>query len=571
MANRFEKLFCLPNNLYSDESPVIVVAGVLLKDTQSGKLVVQLKFKNISEFQIKALKIKLAAYDAVGERIAGEREYQYLDLQIFSGDEFGANKAIIMPDAATRSFDIQTIWAVEQNGTIHDVSMPLNALPLLRPLNTVINHEELVKQFIFETNQKAAYAPRKVSDIWQCSCGEWNGSDVCTKCRIFKNAVFSAYDPTTLVEKTKNRIRKENTEKQAQAEQERSAVEIEAAIQENNSHSTGNARYSGKIRRKIKKKTIIGLLVLLLVTTVILAILLLSASVNSSEGMTELDKKYDKLANKAAIELLQSEVSDYTWTTVETGDLVYLYTAKNSNEDQFQVHYLAKFDAADEPEDEWVELTISLSGKTNSVTGASACYWSVTTYESSFDENNQFSGFKCSWGAGGDWYNVNLADDEFEAAKQERADFYSVGQNDVAAEESIHVKPDTTIPTEKKKSNRLSEEERILVGSWGAEYLVVNGNITAADELADYGLSLSSLSNAKFNSDYSGSLYFNENNYSLEWSYDTKDDGIILYSLKIGSASTTLSYVTDPSMSTLYNRLIIEIDGDTKIIMTKSS
>lgn len=423
MANRFEKLFCLPNNLYSDESPVIVVAGVLLKDTQSGKLVVQLKFKNISEFQIKALKIKLTAYDADGERIAGEREYQYLDLQISSGGEFGANKAIIMPDAATRSFDIQTIWAVEQNGTIHDVPMPLNALPLLRPLNTVINHEELVKQFILETNQQAAYAPRKVSDIWQCSCGEWNGSDVCTKCRIFKKSVFSVYDPTTLVEKTKNRLRIENAKKQAQAEQERLAVEKEATIQENSGLSTGNAKCSGKIGKKLKKKTTKGIIVLILVITICLTILLFSASAGSSEGMTALDRKYDKLANKAAMELLQSEVSDYTWTTVETGDLVYLYTAKNSKEDQFQVHYLAKFDAADEPEDEWVELTISISGKTGSVTDVSTCYWNVDTYESRFDENNHFRGFSWSSGAGGDWYNINLADDDFEAAKQKNSDY----------------------------------------------------------------------------------------------------------------------------------------------------
>ena len=44
MAERFEKLFELPNNLYSSGSPVIVVAGALLKDTETGRIIVQLKY-----------------------------------------------------------------------------------------------------------------------------------------------------------------------------------------------------------------------------------------------------------------------------------------------------------------------------------------------------------------------------------------------------------------------------------------------------------------------------------------------------------------------------------------------
>ena len=157
------------------------------------------------------------------------------------------------------------------------------------------------------------------------------------------------------------------------------------------------------------------------ITVILVAIcitLFLSACGSKSGTMTSLDKKYDKLANKAAMELLENEVSDVTWTTVETGDLVYLYTAKNDDGDQFQVHYLAEFDAEDNPVDEWVELIITLSGKTDSILEASAAYWDVDTYEAYFDENNNFTGFNwSSWG----WYNINLSDEEFEAAKQENS------------------------------------------------------------------------------------------------------------------------------------------------------
>lgn len=47
MNGRFEKLYSLPSQLYAPSSPVIITAGALLKDTQTGKVLAQLKFKNM--------------------------------------------------------------------------------------------------------------------------------------------------------------------------------------------------------------------------------------------------------------------------------------------------------------------------------------------------------------------------------------------------------------------------------------------------------------------------------------------------------------------------------------------
>lgn len=165
----------------------------------------------------------------------------------------------------------------------------------------------------------------------------------------------------------------------------------------------------------MKKNYLKSMIKMTIITVWIISTFSLLSCGNSSSRMTSLDKKYDKLARQAAEKLLQSEASDYTWTTVDTGDVVYLYTAKNAEGDQFQVHYLAKFDVADEPEDEWVELTISLSGKSGSVTNVSVSYWNVDTYEACFDEKGYYLGF--DWSSDG-WYNVNLTDEDFEVAKK---------------------------------------------------------------------------------------------------------------------------------------------------------
>ena len=49
MSERYSKLFSLPENLYAEGAPVIVSAGNLLKDNQTGKVLAQLKIKNITE------------------------------------------------------------------------------------------------------------------------------------------------------------------------------------------------------------------------------------------------------------------------------------------------------------------------------------------------------------------------------------------------------------------------------------------------------------------------------------------------------------------------------------------
>lgn len=107
MSERFIRLYELQNNLYSTGSPVIVSAGALLKDTQTNNIIVQLKFHSVCVTPIKALQAGIAAFDIAGKEIEGVDEYQYLDLNIQNGYEFGSNKAIVMPDVAHALFQLE--------------------------------------------------------------------------------------------------------------------------------------------------------------------------------------------------------------------------------------------------------------------------------------------------------------------------------------------------------------------------------------------------------------------------------------------------------------------------------
>ena len=223
MSERFTKLYELQKNLYSEGSPVIVSAGSLLKDTQTNNIIVQLKFHSVSVMAIKALKVGITAFDIAGKEIDGISEYQYLDLCVQNGQEFGSNKAIVMPNPVTRSFTIKSITIVLTDDHVQNVSMPLSSLPQSVVIQSLLKDVELVKQYKLKTNDSATYVPQEADRLWQCHCGEWNSCSVCSRCKGKKSITFAALALPALTNEMNARLADEEQEK---AEAERLA-EIE--------------------------------------------------------------------------------------------------------------------------------------------------------------------------------------------------------------------------------------------------------------------------------------------------------------------------------------------------------
>ena len=144
MAERYTRLFALPNNLYSAGTPVILSAGVILKDNNTNRILAQPKFKNISRKKIKALKICLNLGDSVGRQIDETVSYEYLDLDVARDQEFGQKQAIYLPSYTARSFRVvlrevafedNSVWTGE-----NDVSKPL---PTQKPITDIELSKEL--------------------------------------------------------------------------------------------------------------------------------------------------------------------------------------------------------------------------------------------------------------------------------------------------------------------------------------------------------------------------------------------------------------------------------------------
>ena len=233
MSERYSRLFALPNDLYATGSPVVIAAGALLKDNQTGKVLAQLKLRSISSKQIKAVKVCITSMDTVGRTLGEAVEHQYLDLNISRDAEFGQKAAIALPDSSTRSFSATIEEVAFADNTIW-TSSNASWQPLPRPtqLASEIQDGELVKQYQLTYGKQCQFSPLSHDDLWFCSCGAVNRAEegACHSCHLEYTRLISVqWD--ALKEAAAVRLAEEKAYAEKQAA-ERAKREAEAKVEE---------------------------------------------------------------------------------------------------------------------------------------------------------------------------------------------------------------------------------------------------------------------------------------------------------------------------------------------------
>ena len=222
MTERYTKLFSLQSNLYSEGAPVVIAAGVLLKDNMSNSVLAQLKFLNISNIQIKALTIGIIPMD-ITEKICGEDiKYQYLDLSASRNDYFGDRKPIRLENDAIRSFHVRVDEVIFTNNTTWtSASGEWTPLRIQGSIESSLGNPELIKQYKLEYGESCKYVPIRDRDLWLCSCGAVNhvNEDKCCKCQ--NDVSIFSIDTDVLKEKSSARAA---YEREASAKRKKIAV-----------------------------------------------------------------------------------------------------------------------------------------------------------------------------------------------------------------------------------------------------------------------------------------------------------------------------------------------------------
>ena len=97
--------------------PVEITAGALLLDNQSGTVLAQIKYKNISGKSIKSIAVDIYARDGGGARITGVKGYCYEGLIAAPGDFFGDKNPIVMSDKNAHEFSVDILSVEFSDGT----------------------------------------------------------------------------------------------------------------------------------------------------------------------------------------------------------------------------------------------------------------------------------------------------------------------------------------------------------------------------------------------------------------------------------------------------------------------
>lgn len=209
MSERYKKLYSISDNLYVENSPVIILAGNLLKDSYTERIIVQVKYKNVQEKIIKALKVRVFPFSVTGHPLEPNVDFQYLDLNAVRDSEFGSKTAIVLPNTTTRQFQLRVTEVVFFDGSIwaENESVPWVSQGALLPLSSHLNEFEILKQYRLSF-PNAKYIPTDAKGLWYCCCGSINKSSekYCHSCRANKTELFEKLNIEYLVTEKESRL-----------------------------------------------------------------------------------------------------------------------------------------------------------------------------------------------------------------------------------------------------------------------------------------------------------------------------------------------------------------------------
>lgn len=219
MSERYLKLFSLEENLYIPGSPVLIAAGALLKDTQTGRILGQLKLQSISDQSIKAATVALVPLNTVGNPLGEPVSYQYLDLKVTRDAYWGSQDPIRFSDPSTRAYTASVKEVIFSDNSIWTApNSAWKALPAKTTLETQLDDFELATQYRMHFGMDCQYGYQTAEDLWYCPCGAINhqGESVCHACQKDSNEL-AGVDWELLREEAAERVAQKRAEEAALA------------------------------------------------------------------------------------------------------------------------------------------------------------------------------------------------------------------------------------------------------------------------------------------------------------------------------------------------------------------
>lgn len=232
MTSRFQEVFRLPSQQYIKGGPVIIEAGALQKDEQTGKILAQIKIKNISPNIIVGCKVFIRAFELSGAELQGIDSFSYLDISVARGGDFGTKVPVFLPNDLTRKFSVAVTEVLFNDNTMWK-SDPVEwkSIPKQNRIESVLQDTDLTEEYKIEAGDNAEYYPEISNGLFLCTCGNINmdASSPCFRCHRKYDALMHILDAEKLSNNRKERLEKERQKKE---KEEQLAALIEAEKKE---------------------------------------------------------------------------------------------------------------------------------------------------------------------------------------------------------------------------------------------------------------------------------------------------------------------------------------------------
>lgn len=168
---------------YTAGIPIIVESYALMKDKKTGEVLAQIIFRNISETRTHDLAIDITCRNADSEKTKGVFGYSYFEPYYKRDQKFGMDVFILLPDASTRSIEINIKKATFIDGSEKRAQENSLKTPEQRRLVDYFEDDRIAKQYVREANNIAFFVAEEFNDLWLCSCGAYNSKHE-LKCHV---------------------------------------------------------------------------------------------------------------------------------------------------------------------------------------------------------------------------------------------------------------------------------------------------------------------------------------------------------------------------------------------------
>lgn len=213
--------------------PIILEKYAIVK--KDGQIYARCPFLSVSHKPIHAVQLDLACYNVWHESVTSVTGFQFGDLRVRRDEHFGGDQLIPLPDATTRSIEVNVSRVAFTDGALLQKSATENTdVPALLSLETYLGSSELCDEYKAQTYDNAEYAPIRLGAFWRCTCGAINSEieHTCHKCGNSENLLFDHLDISALqasIEKKKRLQREKEERERIEREEARQKAEEEAS------------------------------------------------------------------------------------------------------------------------------------------------------------------------------------------------------------------------------------------------------------------------------------------------------------------------------------------------------